>query len=113
MTIEQNYLTISTPNSISYFDGKLHQLIGWRILGWIITFISFGLLFPWATCMVYAWETSHTVIDGRRLRFDGNGGELFLNWIKWFLLTLLTLGIYGFWLEIKVRQWKAKHTHFA
>ena len=30
----------------------------------------------------------------------------------WFLLTIITLGIYGFWLSIKMRQWVVKHTHF-
>ena len=29
------------------------------------------------------------------------------------LLTGITLGIYGFWLEIKFKQWLVKHTHLA
>ncbi len=47
----------------SYFDGGLLQLIGYRILG--------------------------------------------------FLVTVLTLGIYALWLDIKLRQWKVSHTYFA
>ncbi|MBO5752164.1 MAG: DUF898 family protein, partial [Proteobacteria bacterium] len=34
-------------------------------------------------------------------------------WIIWALLTIITLGIYSFWLNIKLKQWKIKHTHFA
>ncbi|MCS4484987.1 YjgN family protein [Gleimia sp. 6138-11-ORH1] len=97
----------------SYFDGGLLQLIGWRILGFLITILTLGIAFPWAFCMIYSWEASHTVINGRRLRFNGTGGQLFGNWIKWLLLTIITLGIYSFWVEIKIRQWKVKHTHFA
>ncbi len=58
------------------------------------------------------WKTNHTVIDGRRMYFDGNGASLFGHWVIWYLLCFITLGIYGFWLTIKMEQWKAKHTHF-
>ena len=57
------------------------------------------------------WKTKHTVVDGQRLYFDGTGAQLFGNWIKWFLLTIITFGIYGFWLQIKMEQWIVKHTH--
>ena len=45
--------------------------------------------------------------------FDGRAIQLFGNWIKWLLLTVITLGIYGFWLNIKIKKWITKHTHFA
>ncbi|MBF1355611.1 MAG: DUF898 family protein, partial [Mogibacterium diversum] len=53
------------------------------------------------------------VIEGRRLEFDGTAVQLFGNWIKWLLLTIATFGIYGFWVSIKLRQWKTMHTHFV
>ena len=37
--------------------------------------------------------------------------QLFGNYIKWFLLTIITLGIYGFWLNIKMKAWVVSHTH--
>ncbi len=37
----------------SYFDGGLLQLIGWGILGFLITICTFGICFPWAICMIY------------------------------------------------------------
>ena len=97
----------------SKFDGGLFQLIGWRLLGGLVTLITLGICYPWALCMVYNWEVKHTIVDGKRLYFDGTAIQLFGNWIKWFFLTLITLGIYGFWVQIAVRKWKAKHTHFA
>ena len=97
----------------SYFDGGLLQLIGWKILGAIVTSITLGICYPWAFCMIYSWEAKHTVINGHRLRFTGTALELFGHWIKWILLTIITLGIYGFWLNIKLVQWKTKHTEFA
>lgn len=97
----------------SYFDGGLLQLIGWRILGMLVTVLTFGICYPWAYCMVYRWEASHTVINGRRLRFTGTAVQLFGNWIKWLLLTIITVGIYSFWLAIKLKKWQIKHTEFA
>ena len=97
----------------SYFDGGLLQLIGWHILGILITICTAGICFPWAYTMIYSWEAKHTVINGHRLSFDGTALQLFGNWIKWFLLTIITLGIYSFWLKKKKKKWKTKHTFFA
>ena len=97
----------------SYFDGRLLQLIFWKFLGGLITILTLGICYPWAVCMIYNWETKHTVINGRRLKFTGNAVQLFGNWIKWFLLTIITFGIYAFWLDIKLKQWQTKHTTFA
>ncbi len=97
----------------SYFDGGLFQLIGWRLLGGLITLVTLGICYPWAVCMIYNWEVKHTVIDGKRQYFDGKAIHLFGNWIKWFLLTIVTLGIYGFWVNIKLKKWITKHTHFV
>ena len=97
----------------SFFDGGLLSLIGWSILGFIITGISFGILYPWALVMVYGWKINHTVIDGHRMQFNGSAVGLFGNWIKWLVLIIITLGIYGFWVGIKLEDWKAKNTRFV
>ena len=96
----------------SYFDGGLLQQIGWTILGALITLFTFGLGLPWAICKIYDWETSHTVIEGRRLAFDGTPLQLFGLWIKWYFLTIITLGIYAFWVKISLKKWITKHTYF-
>ena len=97
----------------SYFDGGLLQLIGWKILGFLITVCTFGICFPWAICLLLRWETHHTVINGHRLYFDGTALQLFGNWLKWLFLTIITFGIYGLWLSIALKKWIVKHTRFA
>ena len=97
----------------SVFDGRLIQLIGWRILGLLLTIITLGLGVPWAECMIHRWEAKHTTIDGVRLVFDGKGGQLFGKYIIWWLLTIITLGIYSLWMGIKMKKWVVMHTHFA
>ena len=113
MIKEDSDMDVTMMQGESKFDGGLLQLIGWYLLGGLITFCTFGICYPWACCMIYRWEIEHTVINGQRLDFDGTAMGLFGNWIKWFLLTLITFGIYGFWLNIKLKQWKVAHTHFA
>ena len=95
----------------SKFTGRLIGLIGVNLLQWLISCITFGIGVPWAVCIKQRWLARNTIIDGKRLTFDGTGGQLFGNYIKWFLLTIVTLGIYSFWLSIKMQQWIVKHTH--
>jgi uncharacterized membrane protein YjgN (DUF898 family) len=95
----------------SKFTGGLLGMIGIGILRDIIIICTLGLGAPWAICLKESWYVKHTVIDGHQLTFDGTGGQLFGNYIKWFLLTIITLGIYSFWLSIKMKEWVTKHTH--
>lgn len=97
----------------SYFDGGLFGLLFWRFVGLIITICTAGICYPWALTLIYAYEARHTVIDGHRLIFTGSAIGLFGSWIKWFLLTIITFGIYGFWVSIALRKWKTKHLQFA
>lgn len=97
----------------SEFTGGLLGLICINILQGLLITITLGFGAPWAICMKERWIAKNTYIEGRQLAFDGTGAQLFGSYIKWFLLTLITFGIYGFWLEIKMKQWLVKHTHFA
>ncbi|WP_240903965.1 DUF898 domain-containing protein [Bacillus sp. N1-1] len=106
-------IRLQQEETSSYFDGGLFQLIGYTLLGWIVTVITLGICFPWSYTMIYSWKARHTVIGGKRLGFDGTAVQLFGNWIKWWLLTIITLGIYSFWLYIALEKWKTKHTHFV
>lgn len=96
----------------SKFDGGILELIGLNIVQWLIIGCTLGIALPWAMCMKYKWISSHTIVEGRRLKFVGTGGSLFFNYIKWWFLTIITLGIYSFWLEIKLQQWKVENTIF-
>lgn len=96
----------------SEFTGGLLGLIGIGILQGLIIIFTIGIGTPWAICLKEKWYAEHTVIDGRRIEFDGTGIDLFANYIKWFLLTIITFGIYSFWLVIKMKKWVVSHTHF-
>lgn len=95
----------------SEFTGGLLGMIGIGILQIIIVVCTFGLATPWAVCLKENWYVKHTIIDGKHLYFDGTGGQLFGNYIKWLLLMIITIGIYSLWVSIKMKQWVTKHTH--
>lgn len=105
-------LAYANPGN-SYFDGSLMGMIGWYIIGAIVTIFTLGICYPLAVCFIYDYEVKHTVINGRRLTFDGKAMSLVGLWIKWVLLCIITLGIYSFWIPISLKKWKTKHTYFA
>lgn len=96
----------------SYFDGSLIELIGWRLLSYLISIATLGIATPWGTCMLYAYKVNHTVYNGKRLKFEGNGGDLFINIFKWILLSIITLGVYTLFIPIKKTKWVISHIHF-
>lgn len=97
----------------SYFDGNGLQKVGWKILTFFVTLLTLGICYPWSLCKMYGWEIKHTVIEGKRLRFDGTAMQLFGNWIKWWLLSIITIGIFALLIPGRVKKWTAKHTRFS
>lgn len=112
----QIYQEVEPPKKVvrtdSYFDGGLLELIGWRILAALITGVTFGIAYPWAKCMLYSWQIKHTVFNGKRLKFEGTGGELFVNMFKWFFFTIITLGIYAFIIPVRKARWVISNIHY-
>ena len=96
----------------SYFNGKVLDYIGWKLLANIITCITLGIAAPWAKCMLYRYQFSHTVYNGKRLKFEGEGGDLFVKRFIWYFLTIITFGIYGWWVPAKKANWVISNLHF-
>lgn len=111
-TTTSNPIIVPPTKERSYFDGGLMELIVAVIVMSVISSFTLGLGTPWGLCMVYGWQINHTVVEGRRLHFIGTGGSLFKNWVKWFFLCVITLGIYGLWMGIALEKWKTENTVF-
>ncbi len=94
---------------VSYFDGSSWAYIGWWALAALITVATLGIGLAWGQCMFWRYRAKHTVVCGRRLTFDGTGLQLFENYLVWGVLTVITLGIYGLWVPVKVRSWYCGH----
>lgn len=96
----------------SFFDGGLLGFIGWGILAFILTVITFGIGAPWAECMLYRYQFKHTAYNGHRLKFRGSGLSLLGNSIKWLFFTIITLGIYGLFVPVREAKWIISNLHY-
>lgn len=94
------------------FDGGAGTYLGTSLLAALVTVASLGLAYPYALCLRQRWKAKHTYVNGHRLIFLGTGIGLFGLWVKWFLLTLITLGIYLFWVAPRIQKWVVENTDF-
>lgn len=94
------------------FEGGAGTYLGTAILATLITVFTLSICFPFALVLTERWRAKHTYIDGQRLVFSGTGMGLFGLWIKWLPLTIITVGIYSFWVAPRIQQWRVEHTDF-
>ena len=104
---------MSSPMSRFTFDGGAATYVGTVLLGMLITGITLGICYPFQVVLMQRWRAKHSYIDGRPLVFAGSAWGLFGNWIKWFLLAIITFGIYLLWVGPRIERWKWEHTEFA
>ena len=76
----------------------------------LITMVSFGILYPLAECIKFRWLAINTVVNNRRVIFLGKTLNLYGKYIIWTFLTIITLGIYSFWIGIKKIDWEVQNT---
>ena len=105
-------LAQSMPMPESRFTGGALANFFIGLIAFIVSVITLTLAYPAMKCWKMRWQTKHTYINGRHLVFDGKGIQLFGKYIIWFLLTIITLGIYylvrG---KLNIVRWQTKHTH--
>ena len=102
-----------TSRAESKFTGGVaaHYFIG--VLSALACYFTLGLLTPVMMCWRQRWLAKHTYINGRRLTFDGSASELFGKFIIWWLLSVVTFGLYYIIVvDVSLQKWIARHTHF-
>ena len=99
-------------NGESKFDGVYAQKMSIFLTGAFMCIVTLFLALPAAVVMMYKWEAQHTVICGHRLDFDGKASQLFGRYVLWLFLTIITFGIFSYWLMSYLKKWKMKHTIF-
>lgn len=97
----------------STFNGTVLGYLGVTLLAGLVAGITLGILTPWAECYIRRWTAEHSTIDGHQVVFEGKWTELWVKYLVWGLLTLVTLGIYGFWVPVKHQTWINENTHLA
>jgi uncharacterized membrane protein YjgN (DUF898 family) len=88
------------------------------LVGYLLTVVTIGIYAPWFMCKLQKLFAEKTQIleQGRpsgRLNFVGQGGELFVTFLVGYLLTMVTLGIYASWFQVKMLKFFATNTEVA
>ncbi len=98
------------------FVGEGGSLLGTFIVGYLLTLVTVGIYAPWFQCKLNKFFAQNTRVSvyGRTFAgdFDGTGGELLVTFIVGYLLTLVTLGIYGFWFMANLQRFNYNHRTF-
>jgi hypothetical protein len=97
----------------SRFDGNAIHYFFLALGCVLLTVVTLGIMFPWCLCWMASFKASHTIVDEKRLAFDGKGGELIGKWLLYIVLYIVTATIFGLWIPKKIQNWKQAHLHFA
>jgi len=89
----------------SKFSGSVLYIFLFCIWAPILLTITLSLATPFVICTVIRWICNNSTISGKKYAFKGTAGGLFGRWIVWFLLSIITLGIYSFWATRNQIRW--------
>jgi len=97
------------------FTGFAMELFKELFVGCLLTIITLGIYTPWFICRAQRWFWRNISVKDHagkevKLQFEGKGDELFGTFIAGCLLTLVTLGIYGFWFIVKLHKFFLENT---
>ena len=76
-------------------------------------YLGFLALLPLAIHGSYRYRMSRTSWRGIRFGYRGDRKEFTLNFFKWILLTIVTLGFYSFWMSINMRRYVLGNVRFG
>jgi uncharacterized membrane protein YjgN (DUF898 family) len=83
------------------------------IVGFLLFYLGFIAIIPIAIHGSYRYRMSRTSWRGIRFGYRGDRKEFSVNFFKWILLTLITLGIYGSWMSINIRKYILGNVKFG
>jgi len=89
----------------SKFSGGVLPVFLFCIWAPILFLITLSFATPFIVCTVIRWICNNSTIGGKSYKFNGTAIGLFGRWILWYILTIITLGIYGFWATRNQIRW--------
>jgi uncharacterized membrane protein YjgN (DUF898 family) len=83
------------------------------LIGVLLLYAGILAIVPLAIHGSYKYRMSRTSWRGIRFGYRGDRSELVTNFFKWILLTFITLGIYGAWMAMKLRNYVLSRVRFG
>lgn len=108
----ESSIIINKKKYNSYFDKKIKDYIILNMKMIVLGVLTLGLAYPWILCTKHKARCKHTVICGKRLKFIGEPRELIYHWILWWILIVITFGLYSIVVKVRFEQWTTANTIF-
>lgn len=89
------------------------QAFSLYVIGLLIAYLLFFAILPLMVHGSYRYRMSRTSWRGIRFGYQGNKWELFANMMQWMLLTVVSLGVYAFWMTVNLRRFLFSNIHFG
>ncbi|MEO8086935.1 MAG: YjgN family protein [Bacteroidota bacterium] len=83
------------------------------IIGLIVFYCGLFSLFPLAIHGSYKYRMSRSSWRGIRFGYRGDRADFFKLFFKWIFFTIITLGIYGAWMSINIRNYVLSRVRFG
>jgi uncharacterized membrane protein YjgN (DUF898 family) len=83
------------------------------VLGVVFIYVAFILITPVALHSSYRYRLSRSSWRGIHFGYRGQLGEFVKLFLGNILLTILTLGIYGSWMQVSLRKYMMAHMRFG
>jgi uncharacterized membrane protein YjgN (DUF898 family) len=83
------------------------------LTGILFFYGGFLSLIPLAIHGSYKYRMSRTTWRGIRFGYRGDRGELYKKFFKWLFFTVITLGIYGAWFSMNLRNYVIGNIRFG
>lgn len=78
----------------------------------IISIFTLGIGYPLAAAIKAKYINDRKILSNKKIEFKGTAGEIYITFIKWVILIVLTLGVYIFWIERNILRWTTENTNF-
>ena len=83
------------------------------LLAILFLYLAIFAIIPFAIHGSFRYRMSRTSYCGIRFGYRGNRNEFVTNYLKWVFLTIVTLGIYGAWLQMNIRSYTHKNIRYG
>lgn len=79
----------------------------------LFLYLSIFAIIPFAIHGSLRYRTSRSSYRGIRFGYRGDRNELVTNFYQWIFLTIVTLGIYGAWLQMNLRRYTHQNIRYG
>lgn len=83
------------------------------LLAILFLYLALFSIAPFAIHGFFRYRMSRTSYRGIRFGYRGDRNELVKKFLKWALFTILTLGIYGAWLQMNMRRYTHQNIRYG